>query len=117
MIAKSLIAAAFLFTAAMQGSAANAASFDCAKAKSADEKVICTDQEMNDQDIEMSVTYNLLKRLVAMGARDELEASQVAWLKRRENCGADRACLSKAYADRLLELRSSFDELASRGPF
>jgi uncharacterized protein len=96
---------------------ADAASFDCAKAKSPDEKVICTDQEMNDQDVEMSVTYNLLKRLVTMGARGEIEASQMAWLKRRGACGADRACLSKAYADRLLQLRTSFEELVQRGPF
>ena len=52
-----------------------------------------------------------------MGARGNLEDAQVAWLKRRQACGADRACLSKAYADRLLQLRTAFDELAKRGPF
>jgi uncharacterized protein YecT (DUF1311 family) len=107
--------AALLLASASQS--AKAASFDCAKAKSPGEKVICTDQEMNDQDVEMSVTYNLLKRLVTMGARGDLETSQTAWLRRREACGADRACLSKAYADRLLQLRTSFEELVKRGPF
>jgi len=96
---------------------AGAASFDCSKAKAPDEKAVCADREMDDQDVEMAVLYTRLKQLVAAGTRGDLEASQTAWLKRREACGDDRACLSKAYADRLFVLRQSFDELARRGPF
>jgi uncharacterized protein len=117
MIVKPLPSAVTVICLVLLASPGNAASFDCAKAASADEKAVCSDREMDDQDVEMSVLYNRLKQLVAMGARGELETSQTAWLKRREACGSDRACLSKAYADRLFQLRMSFDELAKRGPF
>ena len=94
-----------------------AASFDCAKAEAADEKAICTDRRLDDADVEMAVLYTQLKPLLAMSAQENLEGAQVAWLKRRTACGGDRACLSKAYADQLWQLRGAFEELAKRGPF
>jgi uncharacterized protein len=94
-----------------------AASFDCAKAETADEKTVCADRALNDLDFEMSVLYTQLKPLLGMGARGDMEDAQVAWLKRREGCGSDRTCLSKAYEDRLLQLRGGFEALAKRGPF
>jgi uncharacterized protein len=103
--------------AGMMITSAQAASFDCSEAKKPDEKAICADREMDDQDVEMAVLYTRLKQLVAMGARGELETTQTAWLKRREACADDRACLSRAYADRLFQLRAAFDDLAKRGPF
>lgn len=93
------------------------ASFNCEKAEAVGEKAICADRELDDQDVEMSVLYTQVKPLLEMGARGDLEDGQVAWLKRRQACGGDRACLSKAYADRLLQLRTAFDELAKRGLF
>ncbi|MBA1157136.1 lysozyme inhibitor LprI family protein [Microvirga mediterraneensis] len=96
---------------------AEAASFDCAKAETLDEKAVCADPALNDQDVEMSVLYTQLKPLLGMGARGDMEDAQVAWLKQRETCGGDRACLGKAYDERVLQLRSGFDALAKRGPF
>jgi uncharacterized protein len=96
---------------------AHAASFDCSKAQTADEKAVCADRVLNDQDVEMSVLYTQLKPLLGMGARGDMEDAQVAWLKRREACGSDRACLSKAYEERLMQLRGGFEALAKRGPF
>jgi uncharacterized protein len=96
---------------------AQAASFNCEKAETADEKAICADRALNDEDVEMSVLYRQLKPLLAMGARGDLEDGQVNWLKRRQACGGNRACLSQAYADRLLQLRGTFEELAKRGPY
>jgi uncharacterized protein len=86
---------ALLMTAAWQP--ARPASFDCAKAETADEKTICADHQLNDADVEMSVLYTQLKPLLGMGARGDMEDEQAAWLKRRAACGADRACLGKAY--------------------
>jgi uncharacterized protein len=106
-----------LLMLASAGPSAQAASFNCEKAEAADETAICADREVDDHDVELSVLYTQLKLLLAMGARGALEDAQVAWLKRRQACGGDRACLSKAYADRLLQLRAAFDELAKRGPF
>lgn len=101
---------------ATTGLSAQAASFDCGKAEAADEKAICDDRRLNDQDVEMAVLYTRLKPLLGMGARGDLDETQVAWLKRREACGSDRACLIKAYEDRVLQLREGFEALAKRGP-
>jgi uncharacterized protein len=102
---------------AAEWQSAEAASFDCAKAETPDEKAVCADRALNDQDVEMSVLYTQLKPLLGMGARGDMEDAQVAWLKRRESCGGDRACLGKAYEERVLQLRGGFEALAKRGPF
>ncbi|MET0743202.1 MAG: lysozyme inhibitor LprI family protein [Microvirga sp.] len=94
-----------------------AASYDCSEAKAPDEKAVCADREMDDQDVEMAVLYTRLKSLLPMGQRGDIETAQTTWLKRRTACEADKACLSKAYADRLFQLRAAFDALAARGPF
>jgi uncharacterized protein len=93
-----------------------AASFDCAKAETADEKAVCADRQLNDEDVEMAVLYSQLKPLLGMGARGDLDDEQVAWLKRRAGCGDDRTCLSKAYQERIRQLRSGVEALAKRGP-
>lgn len=105
---------ALLLTVAWQPS--KAASFDCSKAEAADEKTICADRQLNDDDVEMAVLYKQLQPLLGMGARGDMEDEQAAWLKRRATCGTDRACLGKAYQDRVQQLRSGFEALAKRGP-
>jgi uncharacterized protein len=107
--------AALMLTSVWQP--AGAASFDCAKAESADEKATCADRQLNDADVEMSVLYTQLKPLLGMGARGDLEDEQAAWLKRRAGCSADRACLVRAYVERVQQLRRGFEALAKRGPF
>jgi uncharacterized protein len=108
-----ILSALLLITA---GQSAQAASFDCNKAVAADEKAICTDPQLNDADVEMSVLYTQLKPLLGMGARGDLDDAQLVWLKQREACAGDRSCLSKAYMERILQLRSGFEALAKRGP-
>ena len=104
-----------LLSAALQPT--QAASFDCSKAAAPDEKTICADRQLNDADVEMSVLYTQLKPLLGMGARGDMEDEQAAWLRRRASCGDDRACVSKAYDDRIRQLRNGFEALAKRGPF
>ena len=43
-----------------------AVSFNCAKAETADEKAICADRQLNDDDVEMAVLYSQLKPLLGM---------------------------------------------------
>jgi uncharacterized protein len=106
--------AALLTAAAWQP--ARAASFNCSKAEAADEKAVCADRQLNDEDVEMAVLYTQLKPLLGMGARGDMEDEQAAWLKRRAACGADRACLGRAYQERIQQLRGGFEALAKRGP-
>lgn len=83
---------------------AQAASFDCTKAKAADEKTICAQRQLNDKDVEMSTKYRFLKGLFAMGARGAMQDDQQAWLKQRQACGTNRACLNTRYDERLKQL-------------
>jgi uncharacterized protein len=106
---------ALLMTAAWRP--AGAASFDCSKAAADDEKAVCADRQLNDEDVEMAVLYTRLKPLLGMGARGDMEDEQAAWLKRRAACGGDRACLGKAYEERIQQLRGGFEALTKRGPF
>ena len=46
---------------------ASAASFNCAKARTADEKAICAERALNDKDVRMNELYGINKRTLAMG--------------------------------------------------
>ena len=95
----------------------HAASFDCAKARSQDEKAICASLTLNDKDVRMSVLYDINKRTLAMGGRGALEDAQRQWLRDRRGCGANRACLNRAYDKRLDELDRSMERIYRNGPF
>ncbi|HFZ8995948.1 TPA: lysozyme inhibitor LprI family protein [Citrobacter freundii] len=90
---------------------ASAASFDCQKAKTADEKAICAHLALNDKDVEMNTKYQFLKGLFAMGRRGALQDDQRSWLKQRQQCKADVACLTKAYDERLQQLDAIYDTI------
>ncbi len=106
------LALTFALPAAVQ-----AASFDCAKARSADEKAICANTALNDKDVKMSVLYDINKRTLAMGGRGAMQDAQQAWLRGRRDCGANRACLNRAYDRRLGELERSMERIYRNGPF
>lgn len=92
---------------------AAAASFDCEKAELApDERAICDNRALNDADVRMVTTFELLSGLLAMGARGTMQDDQIAWLARRQACEADVACIQSAYDDRMEELRQAQANLA-----
>lgn len=95
---------------------AQAASFPCAKAETPDEKAICATLSLNDLDVEMAVRFEILKDLLAMGNRGQLQDDQEIWLKERQTCGGDVACLQQAYQSRLKILRGVLAEFAKQGP-
>ncbi|PVM72940.1 lysozyme inhibitor LprI family protein [Caulobacter radicis] len=97
--------------------AAHAASFDCAKARRADEKAICADRTLNDKDVRMALLYDINKRTMGMGARGALMDGQQAWLNDRAGCKANRMCLARAYDRRLGELERSMERIYRAGPF
>lgn len=89
---------------------AAAASFDCeSKELKADEQAICDTRALNDMDVKMVTTFELLSGLLAMGNRGELQDQQIAWLTKRGECKADIGCLTAAYAARLAELTTVYD--------
>ena len=111
-----LLLTAFALTFAIPA-VANAASFDCARARSPDEKAICANVALNDKDVRMSVLYDINKRTLAMGGRGALQDSQQDWLRDRRKCGANRACLNRSYDKRLDELERSMERIYRNAPF
>lgn len=94
---------------------ASAASFPCEKARDADEKAVCATLALNDLDVEMAVRFDILKDLLPMGNRTKMQEDQEDWLKERGACGADVACLTRAYETRLKTLRGVLAEFAKQG--
>jgi uncharacterized protein len=111
------LAAAALLAAAFLPQAAEAASFDCAKARTPDEIAICGNQTLGERDVEMATLYKVLTHLLAMGGRGAVQDDQAEWLKARGECGADVACLTERYDERIRALNAGLEEVYSRGPF
>jgi uncharacterized protein len=102
-------ATAFLLATAGIG---HAASFDCeAKELKPDEKAICDNRALNDADVKMVTTFDLLSGLLAMGSRGTMQDEQTAWLKKRQECSADIACIQAAYDARLKQLGESYKNI------
>jgi uncharacterized protein len=80
----------------------HAASFDCGKASSEVEKIICSDEELSKLDESLSEAYlQALKR--AYIKRQAIE-SQRKWLKNHRNTCQNAECLKRAYETRIKEL-------------
>jgi len=79
-----------------------AAGFDCSKAASAAEKAVCADNALSGMDSALSGMWK--QTLAGGGDAATLKAAQRDWLKQRDACGSDKACLSKRYRERLLAL-------------
>lgn len=91
-----------------------AASFDCRTAGLApDEAAICQNIDLNDMDVRMVTTFDLLREVLPMGSRGALETSQIEWLEKRRACEANLDCLAAAYASRMAELRNGVGEVLS----
>lgn len=103
---------AFLLGLTLPALPATAASFDCnGKNLAADEKAICENRDLNDADVKMVTTFEILTGLLAMGTRGEMQDDQATWLKRRQACGADVECIRTAYAERLKQLSETFEKI------
>jgi uncharacterized protein len=81
---------------------AGAASFDCTKAASRIEKLICADAELSRLDSELGQLYDDARRAAGTDLAT-LKRAQRAWLKQREDCG-DSDCVARAYRQRIAEL-------------
>ncbi|MBB5545747.1 lysozyme inhibitor LprI family protein [Paraburkholderia fungorum] len=107
-----------LITAIALGSVSGyAASFDCNRARLPDEKAICASRQLSELDVEMSVRFQMMMGLVAMGTRGDMGEEQQAWLRARKKCAANQTCLLAAYRQRIQTLKNEYAQLASRGPF
>jgi len=76
---------------------AHAASFDCARAGTADEKAICANPDLSSADNGIAYTYKTLLRLLKGDERQKAIDAQRAWLGTRAGCGGDVSCLQSLY--------------------
>ncbi|MBF0118877.1 MAG: DUF1311 domain-containing protein [Desulfobacterales bacterium] len=72
-----------------------AASFDCSKASTKVEKLVCDDANLSKLDEELGKAYGEAKKKVF-----DLNDEQRAWLKSRNKC-IDTECLTNIYRDRI----------------
>ncbi len=87
-----------------------AASFDCNKAKSQDEKSICKDRVLSLLDTEMSRKYNEILKHLNKKDRENSIDGQNGWLIERKNCGSNTYCLRKLYVEQI----NNMDEASKR---
>jgi uncharacterized protein len=93
------------------------APLDCGKAKSPAERTICQDYDLGQSEARMATLFTITTSLVAMGQRGNIQDDQRKWLKSRDACGKDLACLRTSYAQRIKELENVMAGIASRGPY
>ncbi len=92
----------FYIAASLSVLQVSAASFDCAKAKSDSEKLICSDPELSRQDDELANLYRAAKS--AATDRDAFKRQTIEEWKAREASCHDRQCLTDWYALRRKQL-------------
>jgi uncharacterized protein len=95
-----------VLTLMLASGTAQAQSFNCRYARSADEVLICQDGTLSALDERMSGIYARLRNSLNGGARASLEADQSAWLRGRMSCGRDAECIADSYRQRIRELRN-----------
>lgn len=84
------------------GWGAQAAGFDCARAKTPTEQAICADSGLSSLDEVLEVMYGSALRTA--DAPHVPKSEQRAWLQVRNACGSDSMCLREAYQRRLAAL-------------
>ncbi|MCJ2033833.1 lysozyme inhibitor LprI family protein [Methylobacterium sp. J-068] len=93
-------AAAALVAATVVATPAPAASFDCAKAASRTERLICSNPALGARDEILSKLYGAALREEPSGP---IKANQREWLVKADTCGT-AACLGDAYDERIERL-------------
>ena len=86
---------------------ASAASFDCRKARTSDERAVCADPALSERDTRMgALWYSYARMPFLMGASGARKDEAQAFRDARKACGADRSCLITAYDQRIAALES-----------
>jgi uncharacterized protein len=104
MLKKAIINMIGIAGVATLSSSLQAASFDCAKASTNVEKLICMDAIISQQDEQLEQVYKgVLGKIVD---KESLRRAQRIWLKEKRNFCKDAMCLMQAYHERIAQLNS-----------
>ena len=85
-----------------------AAGFDCTKAVSKTEKMICSDKELSAKDELLNAAYKKARNTVSTQTANEIRNAQRAWIKNTQQRCQDINCLNKIYDQRIAELRAYY---------
>lgn len=86
---------------------AQATSFDCAKAASGVEKLICGSAKLSELDDALDKAYKEGRTNSSHDEAKRLVSDQRQWLKESRNSCNDTACLEQAYLSRIKTIKSS----------
>jgi len=112
-----ILACAALALAAAPAHAADYALLNCGAASSVSEKTICKNYGLGQQEARMATLYQWATSFVAMGERGDIQDAQRAFLKERNACGANVACLRRVYDKRINALQAVMTRVMEKGPF
>lgn len=85
---------------------ATAASFDCAKASTRTEKLICSSHDLSNSDNELDSAYKkALDKFRGSNQQLNLQLEQQRWLSDVRDACQDEACLKEAYSIRVISLK------------
>ena len=91
---------------ALAPSPAPAASFDCTKARTPDERAVCADPNLSALDSEMGGLWYAFSRFpMMMGSSGARRDDAKQFLAERGACGSNAACIGAAYKARIAALR------------
>lgn len=118
---------AIVIAVMMMSGSASAASFNCKKAKSKVDKLICATPELSKADDELGRLFKeAVQALNGIGGQlresdssyaKSLRAAQGHWLKRVRNSCADAACMLAAYEKRNAELLATWTPKGRAGTY
>lgn len=90
--------------------AAAAASFDCSRARAADEITVCRNATLSALDSEMGGLWYAWSRVpMLMGGSGARADEAREFLRRRRACGRGVGCIERLYRARIAELRQGID--------
>lgn len=85
-----------------ESAGAFAPSFDCAKASSGQDRLVCGSRKLSQMDVELSTLYSKARSVSA--DKNALKQTQLNWYKFQRNACSDESCLEMAYESRIIEL-------------
>ena len=124
---KIIVISLLLFTSHLYSSEKIQPSFDCSKAKTRVEKLVCSDEDISRVDRDMQKAYDLMMGKYDLAYMNEeakeeikpylekLKQSQIDWVKDRDACSSKkdkkefRSCVFSRYINRIQSIVPSYD--------
>jgi uncharacterized protein len=112
---RSLHAMKFLFALGLIGLAphALAASFDCSKAASTTEKLICSDTETSTLDGKLQQAYKTALMATDAYGKNELTKEQRNWIRYTRDICQGTTCMQQVYTDRIAVLARNEENIVN----